>query len=327
MKKLLRGLGIALVVLIAVMGLVGNFIVGMALTPTPYGQEDFERTCAKADSLMPGSTAWYDSLKTQNILKDHWITGEDGYKLHACSVPAARPEEAGGTVVVVHGHGDSHVVFMNLVRLYRNVLNYNVFFPDLQYHGYSEGDEIQMGWKDRLDVIRWTEVAHNLFQDDFMVLHGVSMGASTVMMTGGEPLPDYVKCFVEDCGYSSVYGELAKNLKDMSPLIPKAVLWGASVVTRLKYGWWFSEADCRKALARCERPMLFIHGDEDALVPVEHLWENYNAKTQGYKEYWVAPGARHAETYVKYPEEYTRRVSGFLNTVHKMIEDGSIYDK
>jgi Hydrolases of the alpha/beta superfamily len=113
----------------------------------------------------------------------------------------------------------------------------------------------------------------------------------------------------------------------MSPLIPKAVLWGASVVTRLKYGWWFSEADCRKALARCDRPMLFIHGDEDALVPFEHLWDNYNAKTQGYKEYWAVPGARHAESYVKYPEEYTRRVSAFLNTVHKMIEDGSIYDK
>jgi hypothetical protein len=192
----------------------------MALTPTPYGQEDFERTRFKADSLMPGATAWYDSLKTRGILKDHRITGEDGYELHACSVPAARPEEAGGTAIVVHGHGDSHVVFMYLVRLYRDVLNYNVLFPDLQYHGYSGGDEIQMGWKDRLDVIRWIDVAHNLFQDDFMVLHGVSMGAATVMMTSGELLPDYVRCFVEDCGYNSVYGELAKKSGGHEPAHP-----------------------------------------------------------------------------------------------------------
>ena len=73
--------------------------------------------------------------------------------------------------------------------------------------------------------------------------------------------------------------------------------------------------------------MLFIHGDADDFVAFDDLWKNYNAKTHGYKEYWVAEGAVHANSYAKYPEEYTRRVSNFLKTVHNMIEDGSIYDK
>ena len=157
-----------------------------------------------------------------------------------------------------------------------------------------------------------------------MVLHGVSMGAATVMMTSGEQLPDYVKCFVEDCGYSSVRGQFTKNLKDMSPLLPKVILTSASIVTKREFGWSFPEADCRKALAKCEKPMLFIHGDADDFVPFEHLWENYNAKKQGYKEYWVAPGAVHANSYAKYPEEYTRRVSNFLKTVHNMIAVGNL---
>ena len=327
MKKLAYGLGIVVLAIGLILGFASYYMAHFALTPNPHGVEDLARTGYKADSLQAGSVAWYDSLKTLGVLKDHWITGEDGFKLHACSVPAANPAEAQGTAIVVHGYRDSHYVFVYLVRMYREVFNYNVLFPDLQYHGYSEGDEIQMGWKDRLDVIRWIDVAHNLFQDDFMVLHGVSMGAATVMMTSGEQLPGFVRCFVEDCGYSSVYGVFSKELREMSPLLPKVILRGASLVSRLKFGWSFSEADCRKALAKCEKPMLFIHGEADDYIPISHLWENYNAKTQGYKEYWTVPETGHARSYVNYPEEYTRRVSNFLNTVHNMIEDGSINDK
>ena len=182
--------------------------------------------------------------------------------------------------------------------MYRDTFNYNVLFPDLQYHGYSEGDEIQMGWKDRLDVMKWIEIAHNEFKDDFMVLHGVSMGAATVMMTSGD-----------------------------FHMPPFPILNSASIVTRKRYGWGFKEASSVNQLAKSERPMLFIHGDADDFVPFDHLWKNYNAKTKGYKEYWVAEGAVHANSYAKYPEEYTRRVSNFLKTVKDMIAAGTYPNK
>ena len=71
-------------------------------------------------------------------------------------------------------------------------------------------------------------------------------------------------------------------------------------------------------LAKCDRPMLFIHGDADDFVPFSHLQMNYDAKVKGYKEMWVAPGAVHANSYAKYPEEYTRRVKEFLEKVKAM---------
>ena len=292
-----------------------------ALTPKVHGVADIERTRHKADSLMPGSTAWYDSLKAQGILKDSWITSNNnGAKLHACYVPAARPDEAQGTAIVIHGYGDNHLVFLYLVRMYRDEFNYNVLFPDLQYHGYSEGKSIQMGWLDRLDIMQWIEVAHDIFKDDFMVLHGVSMGAATVMFTSGEQLPDYVRCFVEDCGYCSVRAQFTKNLKDMGP-IPRDILNSASIVTHRRYGWYFSDANCMEALTKCVQPMLFIHGDADDFVPFSHLQLNYDSKLVGYKEKWVAPGAVHANSYAKYPEEYTNRVRNFLTTVKQMLRD------
>jgi len=297
----------------------GKYMSGYALTPAVHGVQDIERTRQKADSLMPGSTAWFDSLMRIGVMKDTIIIGHNDNKVYAAYAPAACPEKANGTAIIVHGYGDNHFVFLYLSRMYRDQLNYNILMPDLQYHGYSEGESIQMGWLDRLDIEKWIPVAHDIFPNDFMVLHGVSMGAATVMMTSGDPLPDYVRCFVEDCGYSSVRDQFKKNLKDMGP-IPTDILNSASIVTHKNYGWWFESADCTKQLAKCELPMLFIHGSADDFVPFSHLWTNYNAKTKGYKEYWVAEGAVHANSYAKYPEMYTHKVSNFLKTVHNLLK-------
>ena len=65
-------------------------------------------------------------------------------------------------------------------------------------------------------------------------------------------------------------------------------------------------------------PMLFIHGDADDFVPFSHLDKCYNAKTQGYKEKWVAEGAVHANSFQKHPEEYKQHVHDFLEKVKSL---------
>ena len=315
MKKLLNAALLLLVALSLNSCLAGKFMCNYALKPTPHGVDDIERTRLKADSLMPGSTAWYDDLKKQGILKDIYAEGYNGKRVHAVYAPAKDPASANGTAVVVHGYTDNHYVFLYLVRMYRDDLNYNVMVPDLQYHGESEGDAVQMGWFDRYDVEMWTEKAHEIFNDDFTVVHGVSMGAATVMMMSGDNLPDYVKAFVEDCGYSSVWDQFTSNLHESFHLPPFPILNSANRVCRKRYGWDFKEASSVNQLAKSYVPMLFIHGDADDFVPFDHLYKNYYAKTAGYKELWVAEGAVHANAFAKYPEEYTRRVSNFLKKV------------
>ena len=292
--------------------LAGKFMSNYALKPTPHGEADIERTRAKADSLAPGVIAWYDDLHAKGIFKDVTRTDPDGHKLHAVYAPAKDPDHAEGTAVIVHGYTDNHLVFLYLVRMYRDEFNYNVMVPDLEYHGYSEGEAAQMGWLDRLDVEDWAVMAHDIFQNDFMVVHGVSMGGATTMMMSGDPLPEYIRAFVEDCGYTSAWDQFAHNLKDSFHLPPFPILNSASIVTKHRYGWGFKEASSVKQLAKCDRPMLFIHGDADDFVPVEHVYENYAAKTHGYKEIYIVPGAVHANSYAKDPANYTWRVKYFL---------------
>ena len=47
-----------------------------------------------------------------------------------------------------------------------------------------------MGWLDREDILRWIDF---ILADDpqaKIVIHGISMGAATTMMTAGESTPD-----------------------------------------------------------------------------------------------------------------------------------------
>ena len=320
MKRLSNIVAIGLVALSLNSCLAGRFMSKYALQPERHGVADIDRTRHKADSLLPGSTAWYDSYKEQGILKDTWTTSWDNKNLHACYIPAKDPANAQGTAIVVHGYGDNHYVFLYLVRMYRDEFNFNVLFPDLQYHGYSEGDEIQMGWYDRLDLEKWIPIAKELFpKEDFMVLHGVSMGGATVMMASGDELPEYVKCIVEDCGYASVIVQFNNNRKESFGFIPPDVLQSASLVAKKNYGWGFWEASSVEQLKKSTVPMLFIHGDADDFVPFDNLQMNYDAKKNGYKEMYVCPGAVHANSFQKDPETYKSRVLNFIKTVKNMI--------
>lgn len=108
----------------------------------------------------------------------------------------------------------------------------------------SEGDYIQMGWKDRKDIIEWIEVGKHLFGEHTnIVLHGISMGAATVMMTAGdEGLQTNVKCIVEDCGYTSVWEEYEHEMKKRYGLPAFPILYTASWYAEYKVGWSFQEA-------------------------------------------------------------------------------------
>ena len=322
MKRLMQFAALVVAAFCLTGCLAGKFMSKYALQPAQHGVEDIDRCRAKADSLMPGSTKWHDDLKAEGVLRDTFITGYRDFRIHACYVPAKEPAKAKGTAIVVHGYTDNHFVFLYLVRMYRDEFNYNVLFPDLQYHGYSEGDEIQMGWFDRLDLEIWAKEAHKIFNDAFMVFHGVSMGGATVMMASGDELPEYVKAIVEDCGYTSVVSQFNKNRKDSFGFIPPDVLQSASLVAKKKYGWGFWEASSVEQLKKSTVPMLFIHGDADDFVPFSHLQKNYDAKKHGYKEMYVCPGAVHANSFQKDPAAYKARVLNFLKTVRNMISLG-----
>ena len=214
----------------------------------------------------PFLSHWVDSLQRENALRDTFILAEDGVRLHALYLYA--DTLTAHTAVAVHGYTDNAVRMLHIAYLYNHDLHYNVLLPDLRFAGQSEGDHIQMGWKDRIDVLQWMNIANEIFGDSTqMVVHGISMGGATTMMVSGEKQQPYVKCFVEDCGYTSVWDEFSHELKSSFHLPAFPLMYTTSWLCEKKYGWNFKEASSLKQVEKCELPMLFIHGDKDTYVP------------------------------------------------------------
>lgn len=303
---------ILIVVLLIIAALIGAsfYFLNYALG---YDHEyDLDDELAKLKSEYPWTESWTDSLVAHQALCDTFIVSERGEKLHAYYVAAKVPSKK--TAVLVHGYKDCAAMMLRYGYIYNSLLDYNILLPDLHAHGLSEGNEIQMGWKDRLDVIRWIGIADSIFGGkNQMVVHGLSMGAATTMMVSGEEsVPDGVKCYIEDCGYSSVWDEFSSEMGNQFGLPAFPLLNVTSLTCKLRYGWSFTEASALNQVAKCPCPMLFIHGDADDFVPTRMVYPLHDAH-RGPKELWLAPGSAHAMAYKDHPEEYMNRIKSFLN--------------
>lgn len=106
-------------------------------------------------------------------------------------------------------------------------------------------------------------------------------------------------------------GRVRQPLKAEFNLPEFPLLYTTSALCRLRYGWSFGEATSLKQVAKCSKPMLFIHGDTDNFVPSGMVYPLFNAKPQP-KELWITKGTAHAKSYKDYPEEYSRRVAAFV---------------
>ena len=295
-------LGIILILVIVLIA-AGNYFYSYAVVP------------AKKDFLASGSEKksaeriraedWFND---KNNRSDWQLTSNDGLKLSAYYLPAKKEQHK--TAIIAHGYMGQATDMPHYAKIYHD-LGYNVLMPDARGHGKSEGDYIGFGWDERKDYLQWINRIIKKDPQSEIVLHGVSMGAATVMMTSGEKLPDNVKAFVEDCGYSSVKGELGYQLKEMFNLPAFPLIPVTSLVTKVRAGYFFGEADTIKQLKKNTRPMLFIHGDKDDFVPYFMLDEVYKA-TKGPKEQYVVHGAKHAEALSSNPSMYQKKVTEFI---------------
>ena len=305
---------VATLILAAIVGVItyGSFyLVDYALTSKP---QSHSKNWGKAYAWYPELRPWLDSIRAERAWSDTFALMPDGTRAHAVLIRSTKAN--GRTAVVVHGYTNNSIDMLHIARIYNKEMHYNIVLPDLHGHGLTGGNDIQMGWKDRIDVLKWIELAPKTFgiSADSMrlVVHGISMGAATTMCVSGEDTPQYVRCFVEDCGYTSAWDEFEHELRGRYSLPAFPLLYTASWLTKIKYGWSFKEASPLKQVAKCKKPMLFIHGSKDTFVPTSMVYPLYEAKPQP-KELWIAPGSGHAFAYRDHRKEYIRKVGAFVN--------------
>lgn len=239
--------------------------------------------------------------------REREIVSRDGLKLRAYQIGDHNVKRQ---IIMVHGYSADHTMYGQLSKHFYSA-GFAVLMPDLRGHGKSEGHVIGMGWKDRLDLVKWIELLVSENPRCEIVLYGISMGAAAVMMASGEKLPDNVKAIIEDCGYTSAYEQFGYCMKTFFNIMPFPLLHYACFICRIRGGWGIRQANALKQLKKNRLPVLFIHGAEDRFVPAYMIDKVYTA-TMGPKEKLIVPGAKHAEASCVDPEGYAKAVGEFL---------------
>ena len=297
----------------------GHYMLGVAVTPDSDRRHLLDSTYARVYNKYPELKTWYDSLAQRGNLRDTFLLAANGSRRHALIL--AHDSLATGSSLVLHGYDDNAPVMMRYFYMHYEVLHRNVIVPEHFNHGLSDGDHIRFGWLDHYDIRDlWIPLAHQLWPDEDIIVHGLSMGGAITMFTSGEEFADSlrVKAFIEDCGYSSTWDELAYQLKTDYGMPTFPILDVANWFCNLRYGWDFKASSAVAQVAKCSKPIFFIHGDADDFVPTDMVYKCYEAKRTGYKELWIVPGAAHARSIHEQWDEYCQRCEEFISRVEAM---------
>ncbi len=86
---------------------------------------------------------------------------------------------------------------------------------------------------------------------------------------------------------------------------------GLTVTTRIMYG--FVPTDPVDVIPRIERPIFFIHEQDDNTVSWQDTTRLFGASTNPGNEIWEVNSVEHSQGYQKYPVEYVERLDSFFS--------------
>lgn len=301
-------------------------VAGGAFTACMAGAETlFNRTIPRQDTLrvdigeMADMSKW-EEYKKFIVPKREWleskelehvtITARDGVELHADYFPAESPSNK--LVICNHGYTGRGMKDCASIAVFFHRIGYDCLLVDHRGHGNSGGDYIGFGILDRYDCQKWIEYIDRRFEKSKqIVLYGVSMGATTVIMTSAfADLSDSVKAVIADCAFTSPYDVFKHILKRDYHLPAFPIMNINDSLCRKKAGYGFSDYSTLDAVRETDVPILFIHGKEDNFVPLYMTKQNYEA-CRSEKEIMLVENAGHGASYYENPQAYEEKIENF----------------
>ena len=305
-----------------------NVLVSAVLVPSFMEKlEAFESISEQSYAEQVQASELQQNASAMNLIGRTWaqnadreeveVISEDGYRLKGVIFrPQSAKEQAGSGdshhwAVLLHGYtGSKEMMYSYALRYVRD--GYRVLTPDFRCQGESEGDYIGLGATDSRDLLKWIELILERDPEAGIVLHGLSMGASAALILSGmEEVPDCVRAIISDCAFTDAYSMFREKIGSWFHLPAFPVVDSARLMILLRAGYDLKETSPLEAVARSRIPTLFIHGEEDRMIPAAMCHELYDCAACP-KEIMIVEGAGHAQAAEKDPEEYFRRTEAFL---------------
>ena len=229
--------------------------------------------------------------------------------------------------ILVHGMTDSSSGMAYLAEEYHK-LGVNVLAVNVRSHGESHGKTYGMGYKDAKDILRWMELICNRFgQDCKFVLHGVSMGAATVLNTISMKKTkitgylDKVILACADCGFGDWMNQLKEQIQEslgknhFQRFLFYLIQSGLSFCSFITGNGFMESFSPTKHLRKATQkegfnfPILIFQGEKDILVKPKTAQEIYDSiLNQKNKEVILVKNAPHIGSYFYDKELYMKKI-------------------
>lgn len=242
------------------------------------------------------------------------IQSPHGYSLFGIYLPQPASKK---TVIIVHGISFTLYGSVKYVEMfYRR--GFNVLLVDLRHHGRSGGPNTTFGLEEKYDLQAWVDWALERSGERGgegcrVGMHGESLGAATVLQHAA--IDPRVAFVVADCPYASAFDEFAYRFRADYHLPPFPWIHIANLISKARANFAFEAAAPIATIPEVTTPIFFIHGVDDDYIPPEASRALYVAKRRGVRKIWLAPNAAHAESLIKNPAAYDRRVGEFLDEI------------
>jgi dipeptidyl aminopeptidase/acylaminoacyl peptidase len=217
------------------------------------------------------------------------------------------------TIMILHGAGSVRDNFINMeVGRALAQQGFDIFMFDFRGHGASGGDRTSLGEWEKRDIAGAVSFLRSRGVSKVGVL-GYSMGGAAALLAAPEQ-PE-IAAVAADSAFSDLFSVVETERAHMG--VPNLFNPGYVFVSKALFGVDVLENEPKRAIARLSgRPVLLIHGEEDALIPVEQAYELRDfALAAGNQdvELWVVPLANHVGAVGVAREEYVRRVAAFFD--------------
>lgn len=307
-KKTLIGAGIATAATVAAAGAaaaaVTKYFMRVAL------DREGPKSVKKAIDNVSGSTFSGDAFERINnaatkleemSTKTVEITSYDGEKLVGHLLESKNSKRI---IIAMHGWRSCWSKDFGIITPFWQEKDCTILFAEQRGQGQSGGEYMGFGLTERFDCFEWIKwVIDNVSDTLPIYLVGISMGASTVLMTAGLDLPKNVHGIMADCGFTSPH-DIFKHVSEKNLHLSYGIIGRLAVdICKKKIQVGTKDYSTLEAMQCCKVPVLFVHGTDDTFVPIWMTYENYKACVAP-KKLLVVPGAQHGMSYLVDTQSY-----------------------
>lgn len=248
----------------------------------------------------------YEKLKLEELI----VQSKDGYKLKGyylnCNLPSKK------IIILLHGYLVGHYRSCQYIKFFIKE-GFNILLVDQRGHGNSEGTYATYGRYECEDLDLWVScIRQKVGEKCFIGVHGHSMGAATGLMYSvlGKNKIDFI---ISESAYANAIEVIKRKLnKYKIPFFPFYNLTNHKI--KKVCGFSLGEISPMDMVKESKVPIMFIHGDQDELIPCYMSMEMYEIK-KGIKSLCIIPRAKHNTCYATNQEKYENEVKNFLKMI------------